>query len=80
MRQRKEKLVRYASISLPQAVVERIDELIEEFGYWPSRAAFIREACLEKIEKLLAELETREALNITKKNSRQSRPIRRGAD
>ena len=26
-------------------------------GYWPSRAAFVREACLEKIGKHKAELE-----------------------
>ena len=30
-------------------VLEEVDKLIEELRYWPSRSAFIREACLEKI-------------------------------
>ncbi|MEM2150703.1 MAG: ribbon-helix-helix protein, CopG family [Candidatus Bathyarchaeia archaeon] len=32
-------------------ILEEIDELIEELGYWPSRSAFVREACLEKIKR-----------------------------
>jgi hypothetical protein len=29
--------------------MEDIDSLIEEMGYWPSRSAFVREACIQKI-------------------------------
>ena len=31
--------------------MKTIDELIKDPGYWPSRGAFVREACLEKIHK-----------------------------
>lgn len=50
---------KYATISIPVALAEAIDELNEELGYWPSRGAFVREAVLEKLrdERLrLAEL------------------------
>lgn len=45
MRERK----RYVTVSLPVGIARDIDKLIEETGYWPSRGAFVREACLEKI-------------------------------
>lgn len=41
----------YVTISLPKGVADAIDELIKQLGYWPSRGAFAREACLEKIKK-----------------------------
>jgi len=50
---------KYATISIPRGIADAIDELIEELGYWPSRGAFVREACLEKIreeQKRLMEL------------------------
>ena len=34
---------------MPKAIVDAIDRLIEDLGFWPSRSAFVREACLEKI-------------------------------
>ena len=40
---------KYVTISLPKGIADTVDELIEELGYWPSRGAFVREACLEKI-------------------------------
>ena len=40
---------RYVTVSLPVGIIKAIDGLIEELGYWPSRGAFVREACLEKI-------------------------------
>lgn len=56
---------KYVTISLPRGVAVEIDRLIEELGYWPSRGAFVREACLEKIReerRRLRELsQTREA-------------------
>jgi len=39
----------YVTISLPAMIAKDIDELINELGYWPSRGAFVREACIEKI-------------------------------
>ena len=41
--------VQYATISIPSAIAEEIDKLISELGFWSSRSAFVREACLDKI-------------------------------
>jgi Arc/MetJ-type ribon-helix-helix transcriptional regulator len=41
--------VRYVPVSIPKAIADKIDELIEDLGYWPSRSSFVREASLEKI-------------------------------
>ena len=41
----------YVTVSIPKAIGDEIDILIEKLGYWPSRSAFAREACLEKISK-----------------------------
>ncbi len=54
---------RYVTISLPRGIAEDIDRLIEEIGYWPSKGAFVREACTEKLwreRKKLRELRTAE--------------------
>ena len=40
---------KFGSVSLPMGILEAMDALIEELRYWPSRGAFVREACLEKI-------------------------------
>ena len=42
---------RYVTVSIPKAIARKIDYLIDEFGYWPSRSSFVREACLEKISR-----------------------------
>jgi len=42
---------KYVTISLPKAIGEDIDELIEALGYWPSRGSFVREAAIDKIRK-----------------------------
>lgn len=42
--------VEFSAVSVPIPILEEIDKLIEELGYWPSRSSFVREACLEKIE------------------------------
>jgi len=49
----------YTSISLPSPLVEHIEKLAKGLGYWPTKTAFIREACLEKLEKHGAKLEAR---------------------
>ncbi|MCW3992721.1 MAG: ribbon-helix-helix domain-containing protein [Candidatus Bathyarchaeota archaeon] len=54
---------RYVTISLPRGIAEDIDRLIEEIGYWPSKGAFVREACTDKLwreRKKLRELRTAE--------------------
>ena len=50
---------KYATVSIPRGIVDAIDELIEELGYWPSRGSFVREATLLKVreeQKRLLEL------------------------
>lgn len=42
---------KYVTISLPRGISDEIDALIAELGYWPSRGAFVREACLAKIKE-----------------------------
>ena len=49
--------VRYVTVSIPRAIAENIDYLIEGLGYWPSRSSFVREACLEKIRVEMRRLE-----------------------
>jgi metal-responsive CopG/Arc/MetJ family transcriptional regulator len=41
----------FGAVSISIGILEEIDKLIEELRYWPSRSAFIREACLEKIRR-----------------------------
>ena len=41
----------YVTISLLKSIADQIDELIKEHGNWPSRGAFVREACIAKIKK-----------------------------
>ncbi|MBS7634149.1 hypothetical protein KEJ34_01425 [Candidatus Bathyarchaeota archaeon] len=43
--------VMFGAVSVPMPILEEIDYLIEDLGYWPSRSSFVREACLEKIER-----------------------------
>jgi len=71
---------KYVTVSLPVGVSEAIDGLIEELGYWPSRGAFVREACLEKIKaerRWLSEL--RDAAGSTDQSMRGEGP-RRGTN
>ena len=42
---------KYVTVSLPKGITDEIDKLIEELQYWPSRGAFARDACLEKIRE-----------------------------
>jgi Arc/MetJ-type ribon-helix-helix transcriptional regulator len=41
----------FSSISLPTPLVERIEKVVDELGYWPTKTAFVREASLEKLDK-----------------------------
>ena len=43
------KRIKYVTVSIPEGIAKDIDKLIEELEYWPSRGAFVREACMEKI-------------------------------
>jgi len=41
----------YSTVSLHNKVIEEIDRVMDELGFWPSRSTFVREACLEKIKR-----------------------------
>ena len=60
---------KYITVSVPRGIAVEIDRLIEELGYWPSRGAFVREACLEKIR------EERRRLRELKKPTEGNEPI-----
>jgi Arc/MetJ-type ribon-helix-helix transcriptional regulator len=49
----------FRTISLPASLVERVETLIKELKYWPTKTDFIREAVLEKLEKYREELEAK---------------------
>jgi len=40
---------KYITVSISIKIIEDVDALVEELGYWPSRSAFVREATLAKI-------------------------------
>jgi len=48
--------MKQSTVSLPLSIIKEIDLLIERLGYWPSRSAFVREACLAKIKEYREEL------------------------
>jgi len=39
----------YTTVSFPKPLLEAIKLIVKEIGYWPSTAAFVREACVEKL-------------------------------
>jgi len=40
---------KYTAVGFPKALVKDIEKLIEEVGYWPSVASFVREACVARL-------------------------------
>jgi len=48
---RKGKRLAFSSVSLPTALLETIEDVVSELGYWPTKTAFVREASLEKLNK-----------------------------
>jgi len=60
----------YSTVSLHNKVIEEIDRVMDELGFWPSRSTFVREACLEKIKRERQSAKTgprgRDILNKTK--------------
>ncbi len=50
-RKKKAKKIEYKTVSLPRRLADDIQTLMDEFGYWPSLGAFVREAALEKLRR-----------------------------
>ena len=48
-RERKTRKIEYRTVSLPRRLADDVQTLMDEFGYWPSLGAFVREAALEKL-------------------------------
>ena len=69
---------KYTSVSLPMKLIFDVDRLIEEFGYWPSRGAFVREACIKKIREERRLMEDARGMEATEKN-RSIAPIKNRA-
>ncbi len=42
---------KYRTISFPRRLADDIEDLVNESGNWPSMAAFVREASIEKLRK-----------------------------
>ena len=42
---------KYSTISLPNKLLDEVDKLIDELGFWVSRSQFTREAVLDKLKK-----------------------------
>jgi len=45
------KKIKYRTVSLPSRLADDIQKLMDEFGYWPSLGAFVREAALDKLRR-----------------------------
>ena len=72
---------KYITVSIPRGIAVEIDRLIDELGYWPSRGAFVREACLERIRKERRRLrELKEAKEGTNQSERASKPVSLSAE
>lgn len=48
---KKRRRLLYSSISIPTPLLNEVEKVVKAFKYWPTKTAFIREACLEKLEK-----------------------------
>lgn len=59
MAKAKKKRGPFSSISFPTPLIKKIEKVVEELGYWPTKTAFIREAVMEKLERHRKELEAR---------------------
>jgi len=64
---------RQSTVSLPLSIIKEIDLLIERLGYWPSRSAFVREACLSKIKEYKQNLRGRTAETVRMDEERTPR-------
>jgi len=50
-RESRSKKVKWKTVSIPRGLADDIQKIIDEFGYWPSLGAYIREAALEKMRR-----------------------------
>lgn len=51
MNEKKSDKIKYENISLPRCLIEDVQEIIDELGYWIDLDEFVRVAVLEKLRK-----------------------------
>jgi Arc/MetJ-type ribon-helix-helix transcriptional regulator len=61
--EKKGKRLPFTSVSLPKPLMDKVERIVNELKYWPTKASFVREAVLEKLEKYKKEFETRDTAN-----------------
>ena len=44
-------------MSLPSSLVDEVEKVVGNLGYWPTKTDFVREAVLEKLERYRREAE-----------------------
>ena len=71
---------KYVTVSIPIGIANDIDKLIEELGYWPSKGAFVREACTEKIWKERKKMSELRRNPKRTKDPKQAQKARRGTN
>lgn len=59
--------VKYVTVSIPKAVADRIDYCVDKLAFWPSRSSFVREAVLEKCDRV--------SQNIVMRNANKRDPV-----
>lgn len=42
---------KYRTVSLPKPLADDVFTFIRRVGYWPSMSSFVREACIEKLDR-----------------------------
>ena len=55
---RKEKRAKraFSTITLPTLLVEEVERIADEFGHWPRKTDFVRDAVMQKLERYKHEL------------------------
>ena len=51
MKEKKSDKIKYENISLPRCLIEDVQEIIDELGYWIDLEEFVRVSVLEKLRK-----------------------------
>lgn len=49
----------FSTITLLTLLVEEVERVVDEFGYWPRKTDFVREAVVQKLERYKKEMEER---------------------
>jgi len=51
----------FSSISFPTPLINEVERVVNELGYWSTKTAFIHEAVMERLERYKKELEAQRA-------------------